>query len=466
MVKQLSRLLRLACCFALGLSCFALFPAGCELPVKESKTPASSEEPLVVGVYHLSDPSKRFEDLKRELEEKLGIQTAYVELIPEQDDGEPSRVKFLSKLLRESRIDLVLGAPHTYTQQLIHENLFMDLTDHIENIDQLQPSVVDVALKVGGGRIYTISPVIAEWYGIFENKSLLDELGIEPIDRFINWNEFGERLDRIRDAIARQDKDIKPLAMVVQNEGEENVFIEDAFLMYGYGLDAPVVEDNILLGNPKWADFFLTFSELVEKYGESYANVDQRYLFDTHFSTGQYVTALGGFYHLELFTGDHMQLNRFMPARVEVNFDLNIVPLPVYPGDEGMLNIRLSSMAVSESSRKKAEALKVLNYILGKEFAMSMLNHRYAYNQMGFGVPFFPAYYDEEVIDALNKTYRNRFDVSWIYKAAKGSVTCPVYDMNKRETVYRTLNQAFSDVYNHKTDKHEALKNAQIPVFP
>lgn len=420
-----------------------------------------SRDTLIIGVYNLDDQTKKYDELKKDIENHLSIKIKFIELIPDNDDGEPERVKYLSKLLRQSKVDLILGAPNSYTQQLINEELFMDITDHIEHIDHLQKGVVDIAEKIGKGRIYSISPIITQWYCLFENMDLLDELDIEPINSYISWDEFLFRLKNIEDRIKVANKDYKPLAMVVQNEGEESTFIEDDFLMYGYGLDAPLVEQNILLGNQKWSDFFVKFCNIIKKYGSNYENINQKYIFNTHFSEGRYVATLGSFYQLELYTNDSLRLNEKMPTKVKTNFRVNIVPIPVYPGDEGMVNIRLSSIVISKTSNQKEEAIQVLNYILSKEYTMKMINHRYEYNNLGFGVPFFPVYYDDEIIGQLNEMYDHLFDVNWIYQATGGSVTYPTYDLEKREKIYEILSNAFSDVFNGIKNVDEALKSVQ-----
>lgn len=446
--KRLS-IIVILCIFAIGIT-FHL------LNVKNL-----SKSTLIIGVYNLNDPTKKYDELKNDIENHLNTKIKFIELIPGNDDGEPERVKYLSKLLSQSKVDLILGAPNSYTQQLINEDLFMDITDYIENIDHLQKGVIDIAKKIGKGRIYSISPIITQWYCLFENMDLLDELDIQPINSYISWDEFLSRLKNIEDRIKVENKDYKPLAMIVQNEGEESTFIEDDFLMYGYGLDAPLVEQNILLGNEKWSDFFMKFCNIIKKYGSNYENINQKYIFNTHFSEGGYVTTLGSFYQLELYTNDNLGLNEKMPTKIKTNFRVNIVPIPVYPGDEGMVNIRLSSIAISKKSNQKERAIKVLNYILSKEYTMKMINHRYEYNNLGFGVPFFPAYYDDEIIGQLNKMYDYLFDVNWIYQATKGSVTYPMYDLEKREKIYEILSNAFADVFNDTKNDDEALKSVK-----
>ena len=450
--------------FSIAIVILCIIAIGSFFLTTKNSSKNSSKDTLIIGIYNLTDQTKKYDELQSDIEEQLGFKIKFIELIPSNDEGEPERVKYLSELLSQFKIDLILGAPNTYTQQLINKGYFMDITDHIENIDHIQKSVIDIALKVGNGRIYSISPTISQCYFLFENTNLLNELGIKPINGYISWDEFLTRLETIQNQIEIQKKNLNPFAMVVQNKDEKTVFIEDDFLMYGYGLDAPLVENNKLLGNHKWSHFFLNFCDIIENYGSNYADVDQKYIFDTQFSEGDYVTTLGGYYQLELYTTDNLRLNEKSPTKVKVDFNVNIVPLPVYPGDEGMLNVRLSSIAINKTSNQKKKAIQVLNFILSKEYTMKMIEHRYEYNNLGFGVPFFPSYYDDEIIKKLNEMYNHLFDATWIYQATKGSVTYPVYDLEKREIVYQKLSNAFADVFNNEKNNSEALKSVQIPI--
>ncbi|MDR1639292.1 MAG: extracellular solute-binding protein [Clostridiales bacterium] len=414
-------------------------------------------KPLRIGAYDIGNESRNYAGLSYDIKERLGLETEFVELTPLDENANPA--EHLMQTIKQSELDMVLGVPNVHIQQIINADVFADITDDILELGNIQKSVVDVALKIGNGKLYFISPVITECYYLFENKDLLRELDMAPVNGFITWDDFFARLGKIESKLQiLGNSEVKPLAMVVQNEGEEAVFAEDDFFMFGYGLDSPLVYNNKLLGHSKWSDYFLRFSEMISKYGSNYSEIDQRFIFNTHFSNGNYVASLGGNYQLELYTKDNMKLNDVLPAKVNLDFELSVSPLPVSAGDEGMLNIRLSSMAISKASKRKAESLRILNFILSKDYAMKMIEHRYEYSNLGAGIPFFPAYFDDETIKRLNEMYDGKFDASLIYNADRGAVTYPVQDSEKRGLAYRLVSEALADVFNKKKSGEDALK--------
>lgn len=414
-------------------------------------------KPLKIGVQYLSELSDKYTELKLELETTLGIQVEFTELVLSDDENSDTIVAELTEKLSNNEFDMIIGDSNYYLRLLPKEELFLDLTKKIVNIDRLQKSILDTALKEGNGKIYTISPTIEQCYYLIENADLLHELEIEPTNGYITWNDYLEKLNRIDAAIKTKNmENVRPLAMVVQNWGEETVFASDNFLMFGYGLDEKLVEKDVVFGNDKWEDYFSTFCDIMKKYGNSYNDISQRFIFNTGFSTGEFATVMCNPYQLELFTADNLNINDESPNKIYVDFNMNIVPLPVAPGDEGMLNIRYSFMAINKNSKALNTALNTLNYLLSKDFTIKSIESRYEKNLLGNSLAFFPAYYDDDTIRRLNEDYKGRFDVNMIYNATKGNV---IYNAGPVITpaLYQGLDEVLSEVYNDRITPKVAI---------
>ena len=79
----------------------------------------------------------------------------------------------------------------------------------------------------------------------------------------------------------------------------------------------------------------------------------------------------------------------------------NILPLPVFEGFEDIVNIRLGmSYSVLESSKKQEASLKILSYIMSKEFSEKIISQ-----ELYFPNGEFASYIDDDIKELYNQRY-------------------------------------------------------------
>lgn len=416
----------------------------------------SKDEPVVIGVYGVEQNSEELKIFKSDIEKNLGILIDFYELTPENNRDTYDKVEYINKLLVEEKIDMILNIPSTSVLLLLenYSNNLMELSESINNINNIQKSALDNAKKIGNGDIYYLPTTIDNWYCLFENVDLLNDLDILPLNDYITWDDFIDRLENIENAIISNEiTDINPLAMLVQNEGESFSIAEGDFLMYGYGLDAPLVYNDILIGHEKWENFLKNYSIMVDKYGVDTSMIDQRYVFN-FFSLGKHVVSTGDLYLLEQYTAGNEMYNEQSPFKVTIDFEMNIVPMPVYTGDEGMINARYSGLAINKYTKNIDNTLSIVNYMFNKKFTMKMIQSRYKNNIFSTSDWFFPTYFDDDIIKELNLVYDGLFDVHNIYDATKGSVSYPIYNQTDKTQIYKIFSIAFGKIFNNGNNEN------------
>lgn len=158
--------------------------------------------------------------------------------------------------------DLMTFWPNARTADPARRGLIMDLTD-TAYAERLVPSLRSEAMYQG--KVWGI-PVSGEGEGVFINKTLFDEQGLELPT---NWDEFLEVAE------AFKQSGIQPIASGFQDDWVIMRYTNAAFANLGYGRD-PDLEEKLICGevdfsHPGWVETFDKLVTLVDNgyFGEN-----------------------------------------------------------------------------------------------------------------------------------------------------------------------------------------------------
>ncbi|WP_422660062.1 hypothetical protein ACK8P5_05980 [Paenibacillus sp. EC2-1] len=418
---------------------------------------------ISIGLPNIRDEGYNYLQLKSDLEEKFNIKVNLVELYPASQNGaltEQDVIDNTYKKVKDRQLDLIIGITPNKLAPLVQDHLLLDITNHIENKNNIHKGVLQSSKKGGNGRIYYISPVIKTMYFILQNEEVFNDLGVDLLPNYPDYREFLNTLNLLEASAKEQEFPYRPIALAVKNVGEDELFIGNQLRMFGYNLETPFYKDGKLL-NDEWKELYRFFATMVRDYGKGYEEYENgSYPSDNIFTNGDYGIMISNLYNMELYLNQqyNRELNAQSPTKIEADFPIKVSFLPSKDGDE-VQNIRQSTLALVKDSDEKEMILRIMNYILSEEYTLKMIESRGKYNHFS-DYPFsYPTFYSEKTIAALNESYTGKFDVSMIYDVQNGSAveTYPIPE--KYNDFDNAVNKALTDVYNNDKTINESYED-------
>lgn len=409
-----------------------------------------------IGLPEIYNPGYNYLDLESDLEKNFNISVNLVELYPDPQNEfltEEEIINSTYKKVRNGELDLIIGLTPNKLAPLVNDNLLLDITNQIENKNNLHKGVLNSSIKSGGGKIYHISPVIKTIYVVLQNEEIFNNLGIDLLPMYPNYSDFLNTLNLLKSSSEEQNHKYNPIALAVKNIGEDDLFIGNQFRMFGYNLNTPFYKEGKLM-NDEWRNLYSFFATLVKDYGKGYDEYeDGIYPGDNIFSTGDYAMMISNSFNMELYLNTEFskEWNKNSPMKLEADFPIKVAFLPNKNGDE-IQNIRQSSIALVKESTNTDILLDIMNYILSEEYTLKMLNSRGKYNHFSSYPHSYPTFFNEKTLSILNQGYKEDFDVSMIYDVQIGSAVemYPIPDNYNDFDI--AVNKALTDVYyNDKT---------------
>lgn len=425
---------------------------------------SNSEDKIVIsiGLPEIDNSAYNYSALKSDLEERFDISVNLVELYPKPQNEfltEKEIIDNTYKKVENDELDLIMGLTPNKLAPLVNDNLLMDITDHIENKNNLHKGVLNSSIKGGNGRIYYISPVIKTMYFVLQNEEVFNNLGVDLLPTYPSYSEFLNTLDLLKSSSEEKNITYSPIALAVKHAGEDDLFIGDQLRMFGYNLNTPFYKDGKLM-NDEWRNLYRFFATMVKDYGKGYEEYeDGIYPGDNIFSDGTYAMMISNSFNMELYlnTNFNREWNANAPMKLDADFPMRVSFLPNKNGDETQ-NIRQSSLAIVKESDNANILLDIMNYIFSEEYTLKMLESRGKFNHFS-SYPFsYPTFYNEKTISILNKTYNENFDASMFYDVQNGSAVEMYSIPDDYNDFDNAVNKALTDVYNNEKTIDESFE--------
>ncbi|OXS73037.1 hypothetical protein B1B04_13825 [Lysinibacillus sp. KCTC 33748] len=422
-----------------------------------SREKNSSEKTTIsIGVPDKGNSKYNYLQLKSDLEERFNILVNLVELYPKSSNESLTEQEIIDntyKKVKNGELDLIIGLTPNKLTPLVNDNLLLDITDHIENKNNLHKGVLNSSVKGGNGKIYYISPVIKTMYFVLQNEEIFNDLGVDLLPKYPSYSDFLNTLNLLKSSSKEQNDTYSPIALAVKNIGEDDLFIGDQLRMFGYNLDTPFYKDGKLMNN-EWRELYKFFATMVKDYGKGYEEYeDGTYPGDNIFSDGDYAMMISNSFNMEIYLNKefHRDWNAKSPTKLDADFPIKVSFLPNKDGDE-IQNIRQSSLALVKESKNADTLLQIMNYIFSEEYTLKMLESRGNYNHFSNYPLSYPTFYNDKTLSVLNQTYNENFDVSMFYDVQDGTAV-ETYPIPDNYNVFdEAVNEALTDVYyNDKT---------------
>ena len=287
-------------------------------------------------------------------------------------------------------IDVLFDIPYEYLSYLIKDNKLVDLTNKIDKstLDNTYYPIIDISKKAGGGNIYFLSPTYSTQFIAIDKEFMQLNNSL-----FVTWNDIYERVEE-------------------EEEGS-------SIISYGPGGIMGISTDLEILLMSMSPDFI----ENGDIYGDKELVGELKKLISLYKNYGykkNYSEELEGISNLN--RNERALLKVIYPPQledlsIEKNAYYNILPLPVFEGFEDIVNIRLGmSYSVLESSKKQEASLKILSYIMSKEFSEKIISQ-----ELYFPNGEFASYIDDDIKELYNQRY-NLSNTDFIYAGNSGAL--------------------------------------------
>lgn len=296
----------------------------------------------------------------------------------------------LDEKLKNEDIDLLLDIPNEYLTELINNDKLLKLDDYIET-ENIYTAIIDKSKKIGNGNIYFVSPSFSTNF-LMVNKQLAKELDISIPDDISTWSDF-EKVLRNSKIKLNDNKinDIYPLAFGIN--GKESFFQDFEILTRTSKL--PIKSDGIIYENEEWNEHFSFFMNLYKNY-----SIDKEIYTPDLFNDNKILFKITNGTELDLYKD---------------NFEkYEILKVPQFNENADIAYLETSDFSIMKEGKNKDNSLKVLNYLMGKDFAKYSVESTYS-----IGNKPLVSYIDEDIIDIYNNKY-NIKDSKAIYGYKNG----------------------------------------------
>lgn len=418
---------------------------------------------ISIGVPNINDAQHNYFQFKEDLENKFDILVDLVELYPENSYTaitEKDVIENIEQIVKNNKLDMIIGLTPNKLKSLIDNDMLLDITTSIDNINNIHKGLLNDAYKGGSGKLYYISPIINNIYFILQNKKIFDELNIDLLAIYPSYDEVLNTLSLLETSIEKQNSQYSPIAFAVKNFDEYELFIGPQFRMLGYNLKTPFYKDGQVMNN-EWKSFYNFFATLTKAYGKGYEDYENGiYPGDNIFSNGNYAIMFADLLDIEIYFNNtfNKEYNKQAPTKLNNDFPIQASFYPNKNGEK-IQNTRQSVLAIIKKSDNINTVLKIINYIFSEEYALKMIETRGKYNYFSSYTFTYPAYYNEKTISVLNQLYNENFDTSIIYDVNEGSgiETYPVPDnyldfdiaVNKALTSFYYNNKTLDESYKY-----------------
>ena len=304
-------------------------------------------------------------------------------------------------------IDVLFDIPYEYLSYLIKDNKLVDLTNKIDKstLDNTYYPIIDISKKAGGGNKYFLSPTYSKQFIAIDKEFMQLNNSL-----FVTWNDIYERVEE-------------------EEEGS-------SIISYGPGGIMGISTDLEILLMSMSPDFI----ENGDIYGDKELVGELKKLISLYKNYGykkNYSEELEGISNLN--RNERALLKVIYPPQledlsIEKNAYYNILPLPVFEGFEDIVNIRLGmSYSVLESSKKQEASLKILSYIMSKEFSEKIISQ-----ELYFPNGEFASYIDDDIKELYNQRY-NLSNTDFIYAGNSGALNKNQFTQNEYRA-FHTVN--------------------------
>lgn len=337
----------------------------------------------VNGLVMYKSEVSTYNNLKNHLRKELNINLNIDYVVDDSDmakfdDFWGDTRSQLEVKLNDENIDILLDIPNEYLRGYIDENKLLKLDNYVDT-QNVYTSILDKYKEIGNGNIYFISPYFSTNF-LMINTEVFDRLNINPPNEIIYWQDIVNILEKIKYSIEENNRyEIYPLSLGIN--GIESFFQDFESLIRP--LNLPIKSNNRIYENEDLYDVFSFFMNLYKDYGISKE-----------------------IYTPELFINDKIAIKFVQGSELFIYEDYmdkyKVFEVPSYRGFEKQNFLGTLDISVLQSTKNKESSLKLLNYLMSKEFAYKNINE---YLFGGYDIKPFASYFDKEIIDKYKDKY-------------------------------------------------------------
>ncbi|WP_396654014.1 hypothetical protein [Mechercharimyces sp. CAU 1602] len=226
------------------------------------------------------------------------------------------------------------------------------------------------------------------------NEDILKDAHIKKPEKDLNWEDFENLAEKVDHYIVQNDSKEDLYAISLGPGGKEGLFMDAELLTLAK--ERPFVESGEVFSDKELLNSWTFFIEMYKKYGIK----EEESLEYEAFYQGKIPLRISQGHELD-FIYNKKGGEEILGTKIK-DFDFSISPIPVFSENDELANIdvNMSNIAISTSSRKKDTALKVIEYAMSKSYAEHMIKT----DRKSFEGNFV-TYYDKDTLNSYEHKY-------------------------------------------------------------
>lgn len=337
---------------------------------------------------------------------------------------------FLSDDSNLNDIDVLFDIPYEYLLNFIKNDKLLDLKNKLDKsiLSNTYSPIIDISKKVGNGNMYFLSPVYSTQF-IAIDKEFMNLKN----SSFVTWDDIYERIKKEKEGlnifsygpggVMGLSTDLEILLMSMSPD-----FIKNGEL---YGDEKLVTELKKLI------DIYKNYSYR-KNYSEQLQEIER---------TGKSKDAL-----LKVIYPPQLD-----DLTMSKNSNYNILPLPVFDGFEDTVNIRPGiNFSIFKSSNNQNKSLKVLSYLMSKEFSKKIISQ-----ELYFPSGEFASYIDDDIKNLYNKKY-NLSNTDFIYAGRFGALNKNQFTQDEYRAFHAISSKFLQLMIDNKITIDDGVKNIKL----
>ncbi|CAG9622773.1 ABC transporter substrate-binding protein [Sutcliffiella rhizosphaerae] len=296
----------------------------------------------------------------------------------------------INNYIKENKdVDIVYGFPNYYLQGIVDEGNIKQLNGLLDEsiLNNIAPAVMTPIKKAGNDNIYGLTPMFQNNVLVY-NKDIFEELNMEQPQDSLKWEELLTIANKINNT-----SEYKGLTLGYATTNS------DYFYMI-QGLADPIDRIENIGGKA------VVNNEVNRKFWKIFADI---YKENEKVTTEEFIK---GEVAMSIFPIGQLidtEILKYYSSDVDIS-KWGIVETPVFEENKGG-SAYTDTMFILSSYSKNDNAVKFLEYIHGKEFAVSLVNSE-----------MFPSYWDNEIKSIFMEKYDVDLSAAYMQPGALSSI--------------------------------------------
>ncbi|GLC90559.1 ABC transporter substrate-binding protein [Lysinibacillus piscis] len=347
------------------------------------------------------------------------------------------------KSIDTKNYDLLIGFPTPYLDNLIQEDKLRNITKEIlKELDNenFHKPVLDVIKKAGNGEIYFTSPSFNSMLFAI-NQEHLKAAGVDLPLQPLNWDTVEQMAKQIS-----KKTDFNPIS--IGPGSADGLFMD--FELVTAPMNIPIkdsINSTELYEEQEWADELNRIIDLVQLNKNDYR--------DESFFNGELSMKIMYPHELNILhrKGNIDQLG--FPVKTDLN--ITILPPPSFKGHDLDIYIHTNNIALTSNTLNTITSLKVLKYLISKEYAIKAISEEKAFFRGNF-----PSYYDKDTLTLYKTKFPKLDNPKYLYYGEKGSYHPEVFTQEQYVRFHEVNRNIFPLMVNREMNIEQGVKEINI----